>query len=90
VFATFNDALGKHNDIAPVRLVGIVESGTPLKAQYQPGHPEADENGYIYVSDVNTVEEMVNMISASRSYQNGVEMINTTKDLLLQTLSLGR
>ena len=44
----------------------------------------------MYVSNVNTVEEMVNMISASRSYKNNIEMINTTKDLLLQTLSLGR
>jgi flagellar basal-body rod protein FlgC len=90
IFATFNETLGKQAGIAQVRLVDIVESGTPLKAEYQPGHPQADENGYVYVSDVNTVEEMVNMISASRSYQNGVEMINTTKDLLLQTLALGR
>jgi flagellar basal-body rod protein FlgC len=55
-----------------------------------PEHPEADANGMVYISDVNMVEEMVNMLSASKSYQNGVEMINTTKDLLLQTLSLGR
>lgn len=90
VFASFNDTLGRQGGIAQVRLVGIVESTSPLIAQYQPSHPEADENGYVYVSDVSTVEEMVNMISASRSYQNGVEMINTTKDLLLQTLALGR
>jgi flagellar basal-body rod protein FlgC len=89
VFASFNDTLGQ-SGLSQVRLVGIVESSAPLIAQYQPGHPEADENGYVYVSDVSTVEEMVNMISASRSYQNGVEMINTTKDLLLQTLALGR
>ena len=90
VFASFNDTLGRETGIAKVRLLGIVESSTPLVAQYQPGHPEADESGYVYVSDVSTVEEMVNMISASRSYQNGVEMINTTRDLLLQTLALGR
>jgi flagellar basal-body rod protein FlgC len=90
VFAAFNETLGRQSGLSQVRLVGIVESSAPLIAQYQPGHPEADENGYVYVSDVSTVEEMVNMISASRSYQNGVEMINTTKDLLLQTLALGR
>ncbi len=53
-------------------------------------HGDADEDGNVYVSNVNTVEEMVNMISASRSYKNNVEVVNTTKDLLLQTLSLGR
>ena len=57
--------------------------------RYQPDHPEADADGNVYVSNVNTIEEMVNMISASRSYKNNVEIINTTKDLLTQTLSLG-
>lgn len=73
-----------------VRLEGVVESSAPLDIRYQPDHPEADEDGNVYVSNVNTVEEMVNMISASRSYRNNVEIINTTKDLLTQTLSLGR
>ena len=58
--------------------------------RFQPDHPDADENGNVYISNVNRVEEMVNMISASRSYKNNVEIINTTKDLLMQTLSLGR
>ena len=69
---------------------GVVESSAPLQLLYQPDHPEADADGNVYATNVNTVEEMVNMISASRSYKNNVEMINTTKDLLLQTLSLGR
>lgn len=89
VFSSFSDVLAGENGIAGVRLRGIVESGAPLSVQYQPDHPEADEEGNVYVSNVNTVEEMVNMMSASRSYQNNVEVINTTRDMLLQTLSLG-
>jgi flagellar basal-body rod protein FlgC len=88
VFASFGDTLATAE--SGVRLNGIVESSAPLQVQYQPQHPDADENGNVYLSNVNTVEEMVNMMSASRSYQNNVELINTTKDLLLQTLSLGR
>ena len=73
-----------------VRLQGVVESNAPIQVRYQPDHPEANAEGNVYASNVSTVEEMVNMMSASRSYKNNVEMINTTKDLLLQTLSLGR
>ncbi len=90
VFSTFGDALSAQHGIAGVRLRGVIEDDAPLRMQYQPNHPDADENGNVYLSNVNTVEEMVNMMSASRSYQNGIELINTTKDLLLQTLSLGR
>ena len=90
VFSSFQETLADQSGVSGVRLSGIVESSAPLTARYQPEHPEADENGNVYVSNVNTVEEMVNMISASRSYKNNVEIVNTTKDLLLQTLSLGR
>lgn len=90
VFASFSLSLADQTGSAGVRLKGIVESATPLNIQYQPNHPDANEQGNVYVSNVNTVEEMVNMLSASRSYQNSIELMNTTKDLLLQTLSLGR
>ena len=90
VFSTFNTALTQQTGLAGVRVEGIVESEAPLQLRYQPDHPEADADGNVYATNVNTVEEMVNMMSASRSYKNNVEMINTTKDLLLQTLSLGR
>jgi flagellar basal-body rod protein FlgC len=90
VFASFGDTLAEQKGVSGVRLEGVIESSAPLRLQFQPDHPEADENGNVYVSNVNTIDEMVNMMSASRSYQNNVEMINTTKDLLLQTLSLGR
>ena len=90
VFSTFGESLAKEQGVSGVRLDGVVESASPLQMLYQPDNPEADENGNVYATNVNTVEEMVNMISASRSYKNNVEMINTTKDLLMQTLSLGR
>ncbi len=90
VFSSFQDTLADQTGVTGVRLNGIVESSAPLQVRYQPEHPEADENGNVYATNVNTVEEMVNMISASRSYKNNVEIVNTTKDLLLQTLSLGR
>lgn len=90
VFSTFSSSLSNQSGVQGVRLEGVVESGAPLQVRYQPHHPEANADGNVYASNVSTVEEMVNMMSASRSYKNNVEMINTTKDLLLQTLSLGR
>ena len=90
LFESFHQSLTDQSGVTGVRMIGVVESATPLQLRYQPQHPDADENGNVYVSNVNTVEEMVNMISASRSYKNNIEIINTTKDLLMQTLSLGR
>ncbi|MDJ0750715.1 MAG: flagellar basal body rod protein FlgC [Woeseiaceae bacterium] len=90
VFSTFSATLAQQPGLEGVRIDGIYESDAPLQLRYQPDHPEADADGNVYATNVNTVEEMVNMMSASRSYKNNVEMINTTKDLLLQTLSLGR
>jgi flagellar basal-body rod protein FlgC len=74
---------------APVKVEGVVESAAPSQPVHMPNHPEADANGFVYRSNVNPVEELVNMVSASRSYQNNVEVMNTSKDLLLQTLRLG-
>ena len=90
VFSSFSTSLADQTGVAGVKLDGVVESAAPLQLRYQPDHPEADADGNVYATNVNTIEEMVNMMSASRSYKNNVEMINTTKDLLLQTLSLGR
>jgi len=72
-----------------VRVTGVIEDKSPLKHVYNPGHPLADKQGYVAMPNVSVVEEMVNMISASRSYQNNVEVMNTTKTLLLKTLQLG-
>ena len=73
-----------------VKVTGIYESTAPAHARYEPGNPLADAKGYVYAPAVNVVEEMVNMISASRSYQNNVEVMNTSKELLLATLRLGQ
>ena len=75
---------------AAVRVRGIYESTAAPAARYEPGNPLANEQGYVYAPSVNAVEEMVNMISASRSYQNNVEVMNTSKELLLATLRLGQ
>ena len=75
---------------AAVKVSGIYESQAPATQRYEPGNPLADANGYVYAPSVNSVEEMVNMISASRSYQNNVEVMNTSKDLLMATLRLGQ
>ena len=80
----------RRSAIAAVRVTGIYESTAPASARYEPGNPLANANGYVYAPAVNVVEEMVNMISASRSYQNNVEVMNTSKELLLATLRLGQ
>ena len=68
----------------------VFETELNAAAEHRPGHPDADEQGYVYATNVNPVEEMVNMISASRSYQTSAEVLNTGKDLILKTLELGR
>ncbi|MFA6230052.1 MAG: flagellar basal body rod protein FlgC [Rhodanobacter sp.] len=73
-----------------VQVVGVTESQASIPSRYEPGNPLADADGYVYSSNVNPVDELVNMISASRSYQNNVEVMNTTKQLMLKTLTLGQ
>ncbi|OIQ72180.1 flagellar basal-body rod protein FlgC [mine drainage metagenome] len=75
---------------AGVKVSGITESNAPFKRVHDPNHPSADADGYVNYSNVNPVEEMVNMISASRSYQNNIEVMNTAKTLLLKTLQMGQ
>jgi len=73
-----------------VRVAGVVESQAPLRQEYAPQHPMANGEGYIFKPNVNMVEEMANMMSASQSYKNNVEMLNTAKQLLQQTLKIGQ
>ena len=73
-----------------VQVTGITEKDAEPVARYAPNHPLADEKGYVFMPNISTVEEMANMISASRSYQNNVEVMNTSKQLLLRTLQLGQ
>lgn len=89
VFAAALKAQQGLQQTIPVQVKAVVESEAPNQPLHMPNHPDADADGYVYRSNVNTVEELVNMISASRSYQNNVEVMNTSKELLLQTLRLG-
>ena len=75
---------------AGVKVAAVVEDASPMKLVYDPKHPMADEKGYVTLPNVNVVEEMVNMISSSRSYQNNVDVMNTSKSLLLKTLTIGQ
>jgi flagellar basal-body rod protein FlgC len=82
---TANDATA-----AGVRVSTVSEDQTPGRRVHDPKHPSADADGFVTYSNVNPVEEMVNMISASRSYQNNLEVMNTAKTLLLKTIQLGQ
>jgi len=88
--AELKSVMDRQDASSKVNVLGIVESQTPSVMEYAPHHPMADDNGYIYKPNVNTVEEMANMMSASRSYQNNVEVLNTAKQLMLQTLKMGQ
>lgn len=78
------------NSGAAVRVTDIVESQADPVARYEPGNPLANAEGYVYAPNVNVVEEMVDMISASRSYQNNVEVMDTAKTMMMATLRLGQ
>lgn len=90
VFAQMMDEFAEDGESVGVRVLGIVESQAPLRSEYRPDHPLANEEGYVFKPNVNVVEEMANMISASRSHQTNVEVINTAKQMLLRTLSMGQ
>ena len=90
---TFQTQLvGAQNDptTAGVQVSSITEDQTAGRRVHDPKHPSADADGYVTYSNVNAVEEMVNMISASRSYQNNIEVMNTAKSLLMKTLQMGQ
>jgi len=96
VFTTIADSqAGTFDDVLTgvgggVRLAAVVESAAPLRKEFRPENPMADQDGYIFLPNVNTIEEMANMISASRSYSSNIEVFNTSKQLLLRTLTLGQ
>lgn len=73
-----------------VSVLGIVESNEVLQMRYEPNHPMANEEGYVFYPNVNPVEEMTDMLSASRSFQMNVEVMNTTKQMMQRVLSLGQ
>jgi flagellar basal-body rod protein FlgC len=100
VFATvLQQASGKPNDSlfgdldqagAGVKVLGVVEDQSELQARYEPNHPAANGDGYVYYPNVNVVEEMADMISASRSFQTNAELMNTAKTMLQKVLTLGQ
>jgi flagellar basal-body rod protein FlgC len=78
------------SDAQGVKVLAVVEDTSPMKMVYDPKHPMADAQGYVAMPNVNVVDEMVNMISASRAYQNNVDVLNTAKNLLTNTLTIGQ
>ncbi len=90
VFQTLLDQANPDAAAAGVKMVGVVESQAPLVQEYAPDHPLANEEGYIFRPNVNMVEEMANMMSASRTYQSNVEVANAAKQLLIATIQMGQ
>lgn len=90
VFESVLNEVAGQSSVATVKVSQVVESDTPAMPHYMPGHPLANEEGYVFSPGINAVEEMADMISASRSYQNNVEVMTTARELLLRTLQLGR
>ncbi|PKH09557.1 flagellar basal body rod protein FlgC [Moritella sp. Urea-trap-13] len=88
--AQLDQANSAQNDAVGVNVAGIVESDAPLVNEFNPNHPLADEDGYVYRPNVNVMEEMANMISASRSYQTNVQIADSAKKMLNKTLTLGQ
>jgi flagellar basal-body rod protein FlgC len=93
VFQTMMDTsdpfAGDQEASAGVRVLGVVESSAPPLMRYQPDNPIANKDGYVFTSNVNSIEEMTNMISANRSFATNIDVINTARDLLLKTISMG-
>ena len=90
LFSAIKAGMGPDQSAAAVKVLGITENQAPATVRYEPGNPLADAQGNVYAPNVNVVEEMVDMISASRAYQNNVEVMNTSKEMLLATLRLGQ
>jgi len=83
------DADGR-DDVGGVRVSSVIDDPSPMRTMYDPKNPHANEQGYVTLPNVNVVEEMTNMISASRSYQANVEVLNTAKTLMVKTLTVGQ
>jgi flagellar basal-body rod protein FlgC len=90
--STFRNVLAalQAGELSEVRVVGIAEDPKPFKQHYDPQHPDADQEGYVLVPNINLIEEMVNMISATRSYEANVTAIKATKSMALKALEIGK
>lgn len=87
---TYQNTLSQSHQLGGVQVSEIVQSEKAFPVRYQPEHPYADENGYVTYSNVNTIEEMANMMAASRSFQNNVEVMQSTKQMMQRLLTLGQ
>ncbi len=87
----FHDMLESRmtRETSDVGVAGIIQDQRPLPLKYDPGHPDADENGYVRMPNVNTVEEMVNLISATRSYEANIAALGATKSMIVKALEIG-
>lgn len=89
---SFNEILTSrmNRDVAEVRVAGIELDPRPLPTKYDPGHPDADENGYVAMPNVSLVEEMVNLISATRSYEANIAAVSATKSMAMKAMEIGK
>jgi len=79
---------GQDNNLGGVQVTSITDDPSPIKKMHEPSNPSADKDGYVYLSNVNEMTEMVEMMAANRSYQNNVEVINTARQLMMRTLDI--
>jgi flagellar basal-body rod protein FlgC len=86
---SFSKVFNNAGHSIPVRVRGIIEDQSPFKTLYEPGHPDADQNGYLKLPNVNIVEEMVNMISAMRAYDASISAFKTSRDMMNKALKMG-
>lgn len=89
VFSAMLEGQSNGGEVVGVQIDGFMSSSSLIERKRMPEHPQADSEGYVYLSNVNMVEEMSNMIEASRNYQANVEILNTSKQLIQRTISLG-
>lgn len=89
-FADYLNQYSKKTTAGGVKVVGITEDKSPFKKVYEPGHPDADKDGYVNMPNIDIVTEMVDMISATRSYEANVTAINSTKAMITKALEIGR
>ncbi|MGL5354456.1 MAG: flagellar basal body rod protein FlgC [Clostridium sp.] len=88
--AVFQEALDSKKGLNGVKAVGIVEDKSPLRTVFDPSHPDANEEGYVVMPNVNILNEMADMISASRSYEANVDTLNASKSMFMKSLEIGR
>lgn len=90
VFESLMQDTGSMDDMAMVKVRGIMQEETMAIPQYRPNHPLANDEGFVFSPKIDSITEMADMISASRSYQNNIEVLSTTKEMILRTLQLGQ